>query len=76
MAQRYVGPGNHSLASLPCDPKLEHVVILSASRRTLPETQPDPVAMFIVPADADEAYEVALVDMTEARPECVHGSGV
>jgi hypothetical protein len=32
--------------------------------------------MFIVPADADEAYEVALVDMTEARPECVHGSGV
>ncbi len=36
---------------------------------TLPEQRPDPVAMFIIPADADEAYEVALTAMIEARPE-------
>ena len=36
---------------------------------TLPEMRPDPVAMFIVPADADEAFEVALARMIEARPE-------
>jgi hypothetical protein len=36
---------------------------------TLPEMRPDPVAMFIVPADADEAFEVALAGMIEARPE-------
>jgi len=36
---------------------------------TLPESRPDPVAMFIVPADADETYEVELVGMTEARPD-------
>ena len=36
---------------------------------TLPEMQPDPVAMFVVPADADEAYQIALVGMIEARPE-------
>lgn len=36
---------------------------------TLPEQRPDPIAMFIVPADADEAYEIALAGMIEARPE-------
>jgi hypothetical protein len=34
---------------------------------TLSEPRPDPVAMFIVPADADEAYAIA--GMIEARPE-------
>jgi hypothetical protein len=36
---------------------------------TLPEMRPDPLAMFIVPADADEAHEIALAGMIEARPE-------
>ncbi len=36
---------------------------------TLPEQKPAPVAMFIVPAGADESYEHALADMIEARPE-------
>lgn len=36
---------------------------------TLPEPRPNPIAMFIVPGDADEAYEVTLAGMIEARPE-------
>lgn len=36
---------------------------------TLPEQNPAPVAMFIVPASAGEEYEQALSDMIEARPE-------
>lgn len=36
---------------------------------TLPEQKPAPVAMFIVPASAGAAYEQALADMIEARPE-------
>lgn len=36
---------------------------------TLPEQNPSPVAMFIVPASAGDDYEQALVDMIKARPE-------
>jgi hypothetical protein len=36
---------------------------------TLPEQGAAPVAMYIVPATADEDYERALTDMIEARPE-------
>lgn len=36
---------------------------------TLPEPRPTPVAMYIVPAGADEGYEQALAAMIEARPE-------
>lgn len=36
---------------------------------TLPEQKPAPVAMFIVPASADEEYERALADMIGTRPE-------
>ncbi len=36
---------------------------------TLPEQKPAPIAMFIVPASADEDYEHALAEMIEARPE-------
>jgi hypothetical protein len=36
---------------------------------TLPEQRPAPVAMYIVPATADEDYERALANMIEARPE-------
>ncbi|MCO6181055.1 DUF1173 domain-containing protein [Ciceribacter sp. RN22] len=36
---------------------------------TLPEQKPAPVAMFIVPAGADDRYEQALTDMIGARPE-------
>jgi hypothetical protein len=36
---------------------------------TLPEQQPAPVAMFIVPASAGDEFEQALNDMIEARPE-------
>lgn len=36
---------------------------------TLPELRPNPIAMFIVPAGASDAYEVALAEMIEARPE-------
>ncbi|EJC84143.1 Protein of unknown function (DUF1173) [Rhizobium leguminosarum bv. trifolii WSM2297] len=36
---------------------------------TLPEARPAPVAMFIIPANADEDYEVALNEMIAARPE-------
>lgn len=35
----------------------------------LPETQPRSVAMFIVPPEADEAYEAALSEMIAASPE-------
>lgn len=35
----------------------------------LPEQKPAPVAMFIVPASADDAYEQALAEMIEATPE-------
>lgn len=36
---------------------------------TMPEQKPAPVAMFIVPPGADVAYEGALADMIETRPE-------
>jgi hypothetical protein len=36
---------------------------------TMPEQKPAPVAMFIVPPGADVAYEQALADMIETRPE-------
>lgn len=36
---------------------------------TLPEPRPGPVAMFIVPPDADDEFEITLADMIEARPE-------
>ncbi len=36
---------------------------------TLPDQQPSPIAMFIVPAGASEDYHRALAEMTEARPE-------
>ncbi|EYR83754.1 DUF1173 domain-containing protein [Shinella sp. DD12] len=36
---------------------------------TLPEQKPGPVAMFIVPASADDEYERALGYMIETRPE-------
>lgn len=36
---------------------------------TLPEQNPAPVAMFIVPASAGDHYEHALADMIESRPE-------
>lgn len=35
----------------------------------MPEQKPAPVAMFIVPPSADDAYERALADMIETRPE-------
>ena len=35
----------------------------------LPEARPKPIAMFVVPADADQAYETALDDMISASPE-------
>ncbi|WP_184377550.1 DUF1173 domain-containing protein [Rhizobium sp. BK619] len=36
---------------------------------TLPEARPAPVAMFIVPPNADEEYEIALNEMIAARAE-------
>ncbi|MBX5142474.1 DUF1173 domain-containing protein [Rhizobium lentis] len=36
---------------------------------TLPDPRPAPVALFIVPTNADEDYEVALSEMIAARPE-------
>ncbi|MDI6836920.1 MAG: DUF1173 domain-containing protein [Rhizobiaceae bacterium] len=36
---------------------------------TLPDLRPAPVAMFIVPAAADENYERIVAEMTSARPE-------
>ncbi|KPH04279.1 DUF1173 domain-containing protein (plasmid) [Rhizobium acidisoli] len=36
---------------------------------TLPEARPEPVAMFIVPPNADEEYEIALNEMIAARAE-------
>jgi hypothetical protein len=36
---------------------------------TLPEARPGPVAMFVVPTNADEDYEVALNEMIAARAE-------
>lgn len=36
---------------------------------TLPDQRPAPVAMFIVPAAADENYERMVAEMTRARPE-------
>ncbi|SCB61609.1 Protein of unknown function [Rhizobium aethiopicum] len=36
---------------------------------TLPEAKPAPVALFIIPSNADEDYEVALKEMIAARPE-------
>ncbi|ANK95533.1 MULTISPECIES: DUF1173 domain-containing protein [Rhizobium] len=36
---------------------------------TLPDARPAPVALFIVPTNADEDYEVALSEMIAARPE-------
>lgn len=36
---------------------------------TLPEARPAPVAMFIVPTNADEEYEIALNEMIAARAE-------
>ena len=36
---------------------------------TLPEQRPNPVAMFIIPADADVVYEASLTEMIDARPE-------
>lgn len=36
---------------------------------TLPEQRPAPVAMYIVPASADEDYDRGLAEMIDARPE-------
>ncbi|MFS8039400.1 DUF1173 domain-containing protein [Xanthobacter sp. AM11] len=36
---------------------------------TLPERRPSPVAMYIVPAGADEDYDRILAEMIDARPE-------
>jgi len=36
---------------------------------TLPEQRPSPVAMYIVPAGADEDYHRMLAEMVDARPE-------
>lgn len=36
---------------------------------TLPEQRPSPVAMYVVPANADEDYDRGLAEMIEARPE-------
>ncbi|MGG7582224.1 DUF1173 domain-containing protein [Rhizobium sp. Nf11,1] len=36
---------------------------------TLPDARPSPVALFIVPTNVDEDYEVALSEMIAARPE-------
>lgn len=36
---------------------------------TLPEGRPSPVAMYIVPAGADEDYDRMLAEMIDARPE-------
>ncbi|AHG48798.1 hypothetical protein RLEG12_07640 (plasmid) [Rhizobium leguminosarum bv. trifolii CB782] len=36
---------------------------------TLPEARPAPVALFVIPSNADEDYEVALKEMIAARPE-------
>ncbi|QKK27063.1 DUF1173 domain-containing protein [Rhizobium hidalgonense] len=35
----------------------------------LPEARPAPVALFVIPSNADEDYEVALKEMIAARPE-------
>ena len=36
---------------------------------TLPEQRPNPVSMFIVPSDADDAFEATLAEMIDALPE-------
>lgn len=36
---------------------------------TLPEQRPAPVAMYVVPASADDSYDQMLAEMVEARPE-------